>query len=167
MTSNDVTPRKQTAHEHTWQTLIEFSLSRGPGSERLAVDRVVEAVQGLNWPAAHLEQLKLALVQATRNIMERSRLDDPETPLVIRVLIPENGPATREADQAGGASTQLQASEREAQQTSQPPSRGWSFFLVEQAVQSPGRRDLRHVIELFLYTEGDNKEIRNETNYDG
>jgi anti-sigma regulatory factor (Ser/Thr protein kinase) len=167
MTSNDVTPRKQTAHDHTWQTLIEFSLSRGPGSERLAVDRVVEAVQSLNWPAAHLEQLKLALVQATRNTMERSHLDDTETPLVIRVLIPENGRAIRAADQAGGKPTQHQASEREAQQTSQLPSRGWSFFLVEKAAPRPGRRDVRHVIELFLYTEGDNKEIRNETNYDG
>ncbi len=155
MTSDDVTPRKQTAHEHTWQTLIEFSLSRGPGSEHLAVDRVVEAVQSLNWPAAHLEQLELALVQATRNTMERSHRYGSEAPLVVRVLIPQGSRATWAADQAGGKPTQHHASEREAQQGSQPPSRGWSFFLIEKAAPSPGRRDVRHVIELFLYTEGD------------
>jgi hypothetical protein len=136
MTSNDVTPRKQTA------------------------------VQRLNLPAAHLGQLELALVQATRNTMERSRRYDSEAPLVIRVLISQINRATWATDQACGASAQLRASEREAQQTSQPPSRGWSFFLVEKAAPSPGRRDVRHVIELFLYTEGDNKEIRNEGSLD-
>jgi anti-sigma regulatory factor (Ser/Thr protein kinase) len=155
MTSNDVTPRKQTAHDHTWQTLIEFSLSREPGSERLAVDRVVEAVQRLNLPAAHLAQLELALAEAMRNTMERSHRYGSEAPLLVRVLIPQGSQATRAADQAGGKPTQHHASEREAQQTSQLPSRGWSFFLVEKAAPSPGRRDVRHVIELFLYTEGD------------
>ena len=160
MTSNEVTPHgtphRRTAHEYTWQTLIEFDLSMKPGSERLAVDRVAQAVQRLNWPAAHLEQLKLALAQATRNNAERSHLHGLEARLVIRVLIPEDGLATWEPDRTNDAPTQLQAAEREAKQVGRPPSRGWGFFLIEKmAPDASGAR--RHLIELFLYPEGEGR----------
>ena len=98
MTSNEFTPHRGTAHDHTWQTLIEFTLPRERGDERLAVDRVAEAVQRPNWPAARLEQLKLALAQATRKNMEHSRQYGLEVPMVIRVLIPKDDPATREGE---------------------------------------------------------------------
>jgi hypothetical protein len=153
MTSNAVAPRRQIAHQHTWQTLIEFDLSTEPGSERLAVDRVVEAVQRLNWSAMHLEQLKLALAQAARKAMEYSCHYDSEAPLVIRVLIPEDDPATGEADQASREPIQLQTSEREPQPVGRPPPRGWSFFLVEKVVPDPGGAGW-HLLELFLYPGG-------------
>lgn len=153
MTSNEVTPHGGTAHQHTWQTLIEFDLSTEPGGERLAADRVAEAVQRLNWSAAPLGRLKLALVQATRNAMERSHLNGSRAPLVIRVLIPENDPATREADRANNEPTHLQASERDAQQAGRPPSRGWGFFLIEKAVPDSGGAGW-HLLELFLYPGG-------------
>jgi hypothetical protein len=153
MTSNAVTPHRQTAHQHTWQTLIEFDLSTEPGSERLAVVRVVEAVQRLNWSAMHLEQLKLALAQAARKAMESSCRYDSEAPLAIRVLIPDDDPATGEADQASGEPTEHQVAERGAQQVGRPPSRGWSFFLIEKAVPGPGGAGW-HLLELFLYPGG-------------
>jgi hypothetical protein len=153
MTPNEVTPRRQIAHQHTWQTLIEFDLSTEPGSERLAVGRVIEAVQRLNWSAMHLEQLKLALAQAARRAMECSCRYDAEAPLVIRVLIPEDDPATGEADQASGEPTEHQVAERGAQQVGRPPSRGWSFFLVEKAVPGPAGAGW-HLLELFLYPGG-------------
>ncbi len=153
MTSNGVTPHRRTAHQHTWQTLVEFDLSTEPGNERLAVERVAEAVQRLNWPAAHLEQLKLALAQAARKAMERNCRYDSEAPLIIRVLIPENDPAPREGDSANGEPTQFEASGGEAQQAGQPPSRGWSFFLIEKALPASGS-DGRYVLELLLYPGG-------------
>jgi hypothetical protein len=153
MTSNRVTPHGQTTHQHTWQMLIEFDLSAEPGNERLAVERVVEAVERLNWPAAHLEQLKLALAQAARKAMECNCRYDLEAPLVIRVLIPANDPATQEADPANEGPTQLQVSERDAQQTGRPPSRGWSFFFIEKSLPVSGGAG-RHLLELFLYPGG-------------
>jgi hypothetical protein len=153
MTSNAVTPHRQTAHQHTWRTLIEFDLSTGSGSERLAVDRVVEAVQRLNWSAAHLEQLKLALAQAARKAMECSCRRDSEAPLVIRVLIPENASVRQEADPVNAEPTQLQASEREPQPVGQPPSRGWGFFFIEKTPPDSGGAGW-HLLELFLYPGG-------------
>jgi len=153
MTSNEVTPHGQTNHQRTWQTLVEFDLSPEPGGERLAVERVAEAMHRLNWPAAHLDQLKLALAQAARKAMESNRRYDAEASLVIRVLIPGNNPAPPEADPASGEPTQLQVSEGEAQHAGQPLSRGWSFFMIEKALpDSEGAG--RHVLELFLYPGG-------------
>jgi hypothetical protein len=153
MTSNQVTPHRRTAHDHTWQTLIEFTLSGEPGGERLAVERVVEAMQRLNWPAAHLEQLKLALAQAARKAMECYCRYDSEAPLIVRVLVSENDPAPREADPANAGPTQPRPSEGEAQPAGQPPSRGWSFFLIEKSLSDSGGAGQR-VLELFLYPGG-------------
>jgi hypothetical protein len=153
MTSNAVTPHGGTAHQHTWQTLVEFDLSTQLGAERLAVERVVEAMQRLNWPAGHLEQLKLALAQATRKAMECNCRYDSEAPLVIRVLIPASEPAPRETNPANAGPTQLQASEGEAQPAGQPPSRGWSFFLIEKSLPDSGGAG-QHLLELFLYPGG-------------
>jgi anti-sigma regulatory factor (Ser/Thr protein kinase) len=153
MTPNEITSHGGATHQHTWQTLVEFDLSTQPEVERLAVGRVAEAMQRLNWPAAHLEQLKLAFAQAARNAMKCNCGYDPDAPLVIRVLIPENDPATWEADPVNSEPTQLQASEGEAQQAGQPPSRGWSFFLIEKVLRDSSGAG-RHVLELFLYPGG-------------
>ncbi|NIO45717.1 MAG: hypothetical protein GTN77_02720, partial [Planctomycetales bacterium] len=48
---------------------------------------------------------------------------------------------------------ELQASGGEVQQAGQPPSRGWSFFLIEKSLPDAGG-DGRHVLELFLYPGG-------------
>jgi hypothetical protein len=153
MTSNAAAPPEQAPHEHTWQTLIEFTLSREPGSERLAVDRVVAAVQRLNWPAAQLEQLRQAFAQAARRAAECSCRYDLERGLVIRVLIPENDPASRDAYRGGDRPTQCQAPKREARQVGRPPTRGWGFFLIEKAAPDPDGVG-RHLLEVFLYPGG-------------
>jgi hypothetical protein len=153
MTSNEVRPHRHIAHPHIWQTLIEFDLATEPGSEHLAVERVAEAVQRLNWPAAHLGQLKLALDQAARKAMESYFGYDSEAPLVIRVLIPENELAPRDSDPANAEPTQPRPSEGEAQPVRQPPSRGWSFFLIEKSLPDAVGAG-RHLLELYLYPGG-------------
>jgi hypothetical protein len=154
MTSYEITPHRRAAHDHTWQTLVEFDLSAEPGVEHLAVERVAEAVQRLNWPAAHLEQLKLALAQAAQKAVESNRRYDSGGTPFIRVLIPENDPVTQEADPANAEPNQPQASEGDAQQAGRPPSRGWSFFLIEKSLSDSGGAG-RHLLELFLYPEGE------------
>jgi hypothetical protein len=131
MTSNDVTPPKQEAHDLTWRTLIEFTLSGESGNERLAADRIAEAVQNLNWPAALQERLELALAKSTRNVMERSRLDGSEMSLIVRALVPEGSEATEAGGQAGNEPGQDQLSEKVTRQVGRPASRGWGFFLVQ------------------------------------
>ncbi len=155
MISNDTTPPKRTTHDYTWQTLIEFTLSGEAGSEYMAADRVVEAMQTLNWSAVSLEQLKLTLTTAVRNVMERSHLDRSDASLIIRVLIPEESETPQEAGQAGDEPNKGQISEETTQQISRSSSRGWGFFLIQkQADETPTSVEKSpHLIELFLYRE--------------
>ena len=153
MTSNAAAPPEQAPHEHTWQMLIEFTLPRELGSEQLAADRVAAAVQRLNWPAAQLEQLRLAFAQAARRAAECSCRYNLEGALVIRVLIPENDRASRDAYRGNDQPTQFQALKRETQQVGRPPARGWGFFLIEKAVPDSDGVG-RHLLEVFLYPGG-------------
>ena len=153
MTSNHGTPSVQSPREYLWQTLIEFTLPGEPGSERLAVDRVAQAVQRLNWSAAQLEQLRLALARAARKAAECNCRYDSDGSLLIRVLAPENDPTTQEANQAGGQPTQRQMADRQVQPVGRPPSHGWGFFLIEKAAPDSDGAG-RHLLELFLYPGG-------------
>jgi hypothetical protein len=154
MASNEAMFHRQTQRHHTWQTLIELDLSGEPGSERLAVERVAQAMHWLNWPAVQLRQLNLALAQAARKAAGCSCRYDTGGTLTIRVLIPENDPTTRETDLAYSKSTPPPAPQVEAQETTHYPSRGWGFFMIEKTVPSSDGRDVRYLIELYLYPEG-------------
>lgn len=154
MASNEAMFHRLTPRHHSWQTLIEFDLSSELGSERLAVERVVQAMHRLNWPAVQLRQLKLALAQAIRKAADCSCRYSPAGALTIRVLIPETGPTTRETDQPYDVSTPPPAPQVDAQQTTQYPSRGWGFFMIEKTVPSSDSRDVGYLIELYLYPEG-------------
>jgi anti-sigma regulatory factor (Ser/Thr protein kinase) len=158
MTSSDAASPGQIVHAQTWQTLAEFDLSGEPGSEDRLAERIAEAVRGLEWPAAHLKRLKLVLVRTLANAIEHSRAHDSKATPIIRVLIPRNSRLARGTDQARAESTQLPATARPAQPSRQTPSRGWGFFLIEKTVQSPGRHEVRHLIELYLYPEGDKRD---------
>jgi hypothetical protein len=133
----------------------EFMLSKEADSVYLATDRVVGAVQTLNWPAARLEELKLALARAIQNVLEGSRLNDADTAPIIRVFVSEYGEATQEAGWTNDEPRQDQLSAEAVQQVRRSPSRGWSFFLVQKQRVAPSglTPGSHHLIELFLYQE--------------
>jgi anti-sigma regulatory factor (Ser/Thr protein kinase) len=155
MTPNDITPPNQIAHDHAWQTLTEFTLSRESSSASLTTDRIVEAVQTLNWSDTPLERLKDALTEAIRNTMECSCRYSSEAPLLIRVLIPKDSETTRAVSQAGDESSQRQVSEQTVQQVRRSISRGWGFFLIQKQEDTPqvSAGKSQDVTELFLYQE--------------
>lgn len=151
MISDDVGSHNQMAQEHSWKILLELPLLRDTDNACWAVDQAIEAMQPLNWPVAHLERLKLALINTTWNVMERSRLSGSEASLLIRVLIPEDDGMTQEAGQANDESCQHQVSEGADQKS----SRGWGFFLVQKqgGDLQASVEESQYVIELFLYQE--------------
>lgn len=132
---------------------MECTLPNESGSEHLAAGQVGEAVQRLNWPATHLERLKLALAQAIRNALERSRLGGSKALLHIRVLTPQGREATQAANQSGYGPTQLQVSEDVVEQANWSTARGWGFFLVQKQGDNPPAPagESPYLIELFLY----------------
>ena len=69
------------------------------------------------------------------------------------VLIPENDPASWEADPAGGQPTEHGVTDRQVQPVGWPPSRGWGFFLIEKAAPDSDGAG-RHLLALFLHPGG-------------
>ena len=51
-----------------------------PGNERLAMERVAEAVAPLHLPAAKLDRLKTAVAEATMNAMEHGNRFEADLP---------------------------------------------------------------------------------------
>lgn len=134
----------------TWQTLAEISLPGQPGSERLALHRVTEAVRELYLPAVHLERLKMAVAEAALNAIEhgsRSRLD---LPLVIRVQV-----SAKALQDCVNEPANPELADRSL-------LRGWSFFLIEKMMDDLrlSDTDAHHTIELFLYLEGGNYDCK-------
>jgi len=137
---------------------VELDLSGEPGNEQLVADQVAEAVRSLDWSAAHLERLKLAVIRAALNTIAHSRVYDSKAAPVMRVLIPRGSLPEHAADQSRVQSTQPPAGKRQTQHSSQAPARGWGFFLIEKTVQGPDGREVQHFVELFLYPEGEKRD---------
>ncbi len=72
-TGTDIAPEETAAET----TLLEFELPGVPGNERVAMDRVAEAVGPLGLHPARLERLKTAVSEATMNAIEYGSGSDP------------------------------------------------------------------------------------------
>jgi hypothetical protein len=143
VTSSNTTAGKNEAQDHPWQILIEFTLPGRPGYEHLAVAQITEAVQPLNWPEAHLAQLKREVSKAVFRAIERSPPEGSESWLWLRVLLPKEVWARQGADPANHAPSH------------RLPPPGWGFFLVQKQEDKSSTLagEAGYLIELFLYQE--------------
>lgn len=144
-----IPPTQASADDYTWQLIIEFDLAGEPASDRLIADRVTAALEPLGWPDADLQRRKQAVVDATRNVLERSYLSGSKVQVTIRVLIRATKEKTQRANRPGGVSGRQQA----AGPAELTPFRGQGFFLVQKQVVSSQipTGDAHYVIELFVY----------------
>lgn len=150
MTVHDATPPNPIGHDDTWQTLIEFSLPGEPGNERLAEERVAEVAHRLNCSPALMRRLRLTVVKAAQDVIERGRLFGSTTVLRIRVLVPDPDGTTGAGSQSGN-----ELSEQIAQPPGRPIAHSWGLFLVQKQ-EGEGQTvagEARFLIELFLYQE--------------
>jgi anti-sigma regulatory factor (Ser/Thr protein kinase) len=84
-----------------WRLMVAYTLPSQPGNERLAMERVAEAVQGIaGLDTARLERLKTAVAETTMNAMEHGNRYSPDLavdtqvytrPDAVRVLITDHG----------------------------------------------------------------------------
>jgi anti-sigma regulatory factor (Ser/Thr protein kinase) len=139
------------------QTLAEFSVASEPDNERLAMQRVAEAVRELGLPPRRLEQLKTAVAEATMNAMEHGNLYRPELPVQIAVLASPAELAVRITDQGGGAPIgDPETPDLEAKLANQQTPRGWGLFLIKSMVDELRVSDdaHHHTIELIVRLDG-------------
>src|SRR5215207_3421552 len=122
-----------TGNDSNRRILADFTLPSEPGNERLAMEKVAEAIEELCPSEQGLERLKTAVGEATMNAMEHGNKYRSEVPVEVQVDVPD-----LEA-KLGGVQT----------------PRGWGMFLIARMVDEvrvSGNSDY-HTIELVIRLE--------------
>jgi anti-sigma regulatory factor (Ser/Thr protein kinase) len=151
-------PRPQPSRPASPQPLeAEFSIPSQPGNERLAIERVAQAVEQLRLPLGRLEKLKTAVGEATMNAMEHGNRYRQDLPVKIRVEATAQQLSVFITDSGGGREIpQAETPDLEAKLDGLQSPRGWGLFLIRNMVD-----DLQvtsdaqhHTVELILRWEG-------------
>jgi anti-sigma regulatory factor (Ser/Thr protein kinase) len=142
-----------------WRALADFFVPSEPGNERLAMEKVADAVGDLNLPEKSLERLKTAVAEATMNAMEHGNGYDPEVPVHVQVLVLEQDLSVRITDQGSGPlmSSDQEAPDLAAKLEGMQTPRGWGLFLIKSMVDEMNVTgdEAHHTIELILHLEGE------------
>ena len=138
--------------------LAEFQLPSDPGNEREVMDRVAEAVEGLDLPGPRLENLKTAVSEAAMNAIEHGNEGNAELPVGVQVLLSEDDLRVLIRDFGGGQEIpEAETPDIEAKLAGLQKPRGWGLFLIQNMVDKMEvtSDEVHHTIELVLYLEGD------------
>jgi serine phosphatase RsbU (regulator of sigma subunit)/anti-sigma regulatory factor (Ser/Thr protein kinase) len=146
-----------------WQTLAELAVPSQPGNERIAMEQVTEAVQGLHMPGKLLDQLKTAVAEATMNAMEHGNHYLPDRPVSIKVLASRVALSVQITDQGGTRALpsdpeiEIEAPDIEAKLAELQTPRGWGLFLIKNMVDEMNISSdaSHHTVELIMYLEGE------------
>ena len=141
------------------RVLIDFALPSEPGNERLAMERVAEAIEELRLSEQRLDRLKTAVAEATMNAMEHGNRYDPEVPVEIQVWLLKERLLVRITDRGSGPlpGSMAEGPDLPAKLEGSQTARGWGLFLIESMVDEmrvSGNPD-HHTIELILRLEVD------------
>src|SRR5215207_6313001 len=142
-----------TGNDSNRRILADFTLPSEPGNERLAMEKVAEAIEELCPSEQSLERLKTAVGEATMNAMEHGNKYRSEVPvevadrdLMVRITDRGSGPPPTKAGDVPDVEAKLGGV--------QTP-RGWGMFLIARMVDEvrvSGNSDY-HTIELVIRLE--------------
>jgi serine phosphatase RsbU (regulator of sigma subunit)/anti-sigma regulatory factor (Ser/Thr protein kinase) len=140
------------------ELITEFEVPSAEGNERLAIERVVAAVDGLGLAESRLERLKTAVGEATMNAMEHGSRYREDRPVSIRVLTGD-GLVRVQITDLGGARPEAEheVPDLEAKLEGLQRPRGWGLFLIENMVDETRETSdgEHHTLELGLRLEGE------------
>ncbi len=150
---------KRTVEGSEWHMLSEFALPSEPGNERLAMERVAEAVAALHLSPARLERLKTAVAETALNAIEHGNRYQAELPVTIRVLVSDKALAVHVTDAGSGAIPAPVPPDLEAKLAGRQSPRGWGFFLIEKMVDEMRitRDNTQRTVELLMYLPGEER----------
>jgi anti-sigma regulatory factor (Ser/Thr protein kinase) len=120
------------------EVLAEFELPGALGNERVAMDRVADAVAGVGLPKDRLERLKTAVSETAMNAIEYGSAADPSVPVSVRVELRAGELQVRIADAGRGGAipdpSEAELPNLEAKLAGLQKPRGWGLFLIQQMV---------------------------------
>lgn len=118
--------------------LTAFSVPGEEGNERLAMDRVAAAVDGLGLSPARLERLKTAVSEAAMNAIEYGSQGLADVPVEVEVETTTDDIVVRITDRAmsGAVPSDAEAPDIERKLAGDQKPRGWGLFLIKNMVDS-------------------------------
>jgi anti-sigma regulatory factor (Ser/Thr protein kinase) len=127
----DITPPRS-------QVLTAFAIPGEEGNERMAMDRVAAAVDGLGLAPARLERLKTAVSEAAMNAIEYGSQGRPEVPVDVVVETTAESIVVRITDRAlsGPVPEHAESPDIELKLAGAQKARGWGLFLIRNMVDS-------------------------------
>ena len=142
------------------RVLADFTLPSESGNERVAMERVAEAVGELGLPNARLQRLKTAVSEAALNAIEHGNEGRPELHVAIKVMASSAEAVVQISDQCGrNPIPEAATPDLEAKLAGLEQPRGWGLFLIENMVDEVNAtKDERHrTIELTLHLKGESR----------
>jgi serine phosphatase RsbU (regulator of sigma subunit)/anti-sigma regulatory factor (Ser/Thr protein kinase) len=134
--------------------VLDFELQSVSGNERIAMDRVREALAPRDLPTSTLERISTAVGEATMNAIEHGNHNDPELTVRIELHVDADTVVIRVTDRGGGPEHEPEEPDIDAKLQGLQSPRGWGLFLIREMVD-----DLRvttatgsHTLELIVAT---------------
>jgi anti-sigma regulatory factor (Ser/Thr protein kinase) len=119
------------------RVLLRLTLPGESGNERLAMDRVAEAVAGLGIAPARLERLKTAVSEAAMNAIEYGSQNDPTIPIALEAAVAGDDLVIRITDRGlGGPLGDSEEPDIEKKLAGEQKPRGWGLFLIKHMVDA-------------------------------
>ena len=151
-------PNPRTEAHLRRRLLAEFSVPSEPGNERLAMERVAEAIGGLQEVRGeNLERLKTAVAEATMNAMEHGNQYRAESPVLIEVSASDTQLSVKITDEGSGPPAfHSEKPDLEAKLEGMQTPRGWGLFLIKSMVDEMNVTgdEHHHTVELILHLDG-------------
>jgi len=154
---SDPNPRARTDAELRRRLLAEFSVPSEPGNERLAMERVAEAIGELEVRGENLERLKTAVAEATMNAMEHGNHYRAESPVLIEVSASDTQLSVKITDEGSGPPAfHAETPDLEAKLEGRQTPQGWGLFLIKNMVDDMEVTgdEHHHTVELTLHLDG-------------
>jgi anti-sigma regulatory factor (Ser/Thr protein kinase) len=117
------------------RTLAQFELPSEPGNERLAADKVIEAVNPLGLSTLQTDHLRTAVAETALNAMEHGNHYQKDQPTSIQVSLSGESLLVRVTDSGGGRPIPQQTHpDLQAKLAGLQSPRGWGLFLIRKMV---------------------------------
>lgn len=138
------------------QTLASFAVASVEGNERVAIDRLVEALADIDLPMATLERLKTAVGETVMNAIEHGNRGDADLDVLIGVEVDNERVIVTVMDQGSGPVGPGVTPDLDAKLAGEQTPRGWGLFLAEQMVdEMRSIDDEHHTVELVVFRQGE------------
>jgi anti-sigma regulatory factor (Ser/Thr protein kinase) len=142
---------------HLRRRLAEFSVPSEPGNERMAMERVAEALSEVEIGGESLERLKTAVAEATMNAMEHGNHYRAESPVLIEVSASDTQLSVKITDEGSGPPAfHAETPDLEAKLEGMQTPRGWGLFLIKSMVDDMEVTgdEHHHTVELIVHLDG-------------